>query len=392
MIELKDLSKFYEVTKLVRKLKKTVLSTNPILIKMAENEFVINFGSETVSIMERYYKGLDLLANDNLEEAEQIFKSLVNGVRGYYDSIIALINIFSERGDFPNIAKLFNVGIKDLKLIMMQLPENGTIPFTYASNKAFLKFLYKLGVKHINTSRINDAIHNFELLLKLNPADEFDIPEVLIAALFEKGDYERVIELTQNISDKKNPSTIFNRILAFLQLSDEASALPLIKSLSEENLKIYKSLNLSNDYAMDISEYISFSVIDDKSKYYWNNYYRYWAEKDEFLAFLSSNISDTSNISSPQQDNFNSFKNYLVEQDLKEATIKGHLDNVELFADSLNSLEAIENKFEALFKTTAKTTLAKYITSLNKYFTFSLKENSKDSRDKLKNIKIKYNI
>lgn len=377
---------------MVRKLKKTVLSTNPILIKMAENEYVINFGSETVSIMERYYKGLDLLANDNLDEAEQIFKSLVNGFRGYYDSIIALINIFSERGDFPNIAKLFNVGIKDLKLIMMQLPENGTIPFTYASNKAFLKFLYKLGVKHINTSRINDAIQNFELLLKLNPADEFDIPEILVAALFEKGDYKRVLELTESVSDKKNPSMIFNRILALLQLSQKDEAITLIKNLSEENLKIYKSFNLSNDYAMDISEYISFSVIDDKSKYYWNNYYRYWIEKDEFLILLKSNIKDTSNITSMDLNNFDSFKNYLIEQDLKETTIKSHLDNIEIFSHVLGSLESIENKFDELHKTSSKTTLGKYITSLNKYFTFNLKENSKDARDKLKNIKTKYNI
>ncbi len=108
---------FIEVKKLVRKLKKTVSNISPILIKMADDEFVINFGSETVAIMERYYKGLDLLANDTLEEAELIFKNLVNEVRGYYDSIVALINIFSERGDFPNISKIYNVGTKDLKLI-----------------------------------------------------------------------------------------------------------------------------------------------------------------------------------------------------------------------------------------------------------------------------------
>ena len=125
---------------MVRKLKKTVSNISPILIKMADDEFVINFGSETVAIMERYYKGLDLLANDTLEEAELIFKNLVNEVRGYYDSIVALINIFSERGDFPNISKIYNVGTKDLKLILGQLPENGKIPFTYASNKGFLKF------------------------------------------------------------------------------------------------------------------------------------------------------------------------------------------------------------------------------------------------------------
>ena len=330
---------------MVRKLKKTVVSTSPILIKMAENEYVINYGQETVSIMERYYKGLDLLANDNLEEAELIFKSLVNGVRGYYDSIIALINIFSERGDFPNISKIYNVGIKDLKLILEVLPENGTIPFTYASNKGFLKFLYKLGIKHINTSRIDDAITNFLLLLRLNPNDEFDVMEVLAGALFEKEDFEKIIELTDKLDNKKNPSTVYNRILAFLKLGNKEKALELIKDFDEENLKIFKDLDSVNDYAMDISEYISLSVIDDKSKYYWNNYYRYWKEKKEYLEFLKSNMQNTKNLSSNVKNPIKSFENYLIEQDLKETTIKNHIENIEIFKDKLDNFDKIKKSF-----------------------------------------------
>ena len=319
---------FIEVKKLVRKLKKTVSNISPILIKMADDEFVINFGSETVAIMERYYKGLDLLANDTLEEAELIFKNLVNEVRGYYDSIVALINIFSERGDFPNISKIYNVGTKDLKLILGQLPENGKIPFTYASNKGFLKFLYKLGVKHLNTSRINDAITNFKLLLSLNPHDEFDVLEVLLQALFEKEEYEEILTLTSHIDDIKNPSIIYNRILALLKLEKRDEALSIIRELKEENLMVFKDLDFNKDYAMDISEYISLSVIDDKSQYYWNNFYRYWIDENNSLEFLKANIKNTDNLAKNYIDPLETFKHYLEEQDLKEATIKSHIDNL----------------------------------------------------------------
>lgn len=372
---------------MVRKLKKTVVSTNPILIKMAENEYVINYGQETVSIMERYYKGLDLLANDNLEEAELIFKSLVNGVRGYYDSIIALINIFSERGDFPNISKIYNVGSKDLKLILEALPENGTIPFTYASNKGFLKFLYKLGIKHINTSRVDDAVTNFLLLLKLNPNDEFDVMEVLAGALFEKEDYEKIIELTENLDNKKNPSTVYNKLLAFLKLGNKEKALELIKSFDEENLKIYKDLDFVNDYAMDISEYISLSVIDDKSKYYWNNYYRYWKEKKEYLEFLRNNIQSTENLSSNIKNPIKSFENYLIEQDLKEATIKNHIENIEMFKDYFDNFDKIKEKLLELKNNSSKSAFGKYFTTLNKFYTFVSKDYSKDFKEKLKEFK-----
>lgn len=376
---------------MVRKLKKTVSNIGPILIKMTDDEFVINFGSETVTIMERYYKGLDLLANDNLEEAELIFKNLVNEVRGYYDSIVALINIFSERGDFPNISKIYNVGVRDLKLILEQLPENGKIPFTYASNKGFLKFLYKLGVKHLNTSRINDAITNFQLLLRLNPNDEFDVLEVLLQALFEKEKYEDILALTSDIDNLKNHSIIYNRILALLKLNRKDEALKSILELKEENLKIFKDLNLNKDYAMDISEYISLSVIDDKSQYYWNNFYRYWADDIGSLEFLISNIKNTDNLSKNTINPLETFSHYLEEQDLKEATIKNHLDNLDIFIEILDNFDLIISRLESLSETTSKTNLNKIITSLNKYFSFIIqdKEKAKSFKDELKKFKDK---
>ena len=376
---------------MVRKLKKTVSNIGPVLIKMADNDFIINFGSETVTIMERYYKGLDLLANDNLEEAELIFKNLVNEVRGYYDSIIALINIFSERGDFPNISKIYNVGVRDLKLILGQLPEDGKIPFTYASNKGFLKFLYKLGVKHLNTSRINDAITNFKLLLKLNPNDEFDVLEVLLQALFEKEEYDEILSLTSDLNNIKNASIIYNRILALLKLNRKDEALAIILELKEDNLKIYKNLDLNKDYAMDISEYISLSVIDDKSQYYWNNFYRYWADDIGSLQFLISNIKNTDNLAKNSINPLETFKHYLEEQDLKEATIKNHLDNLEIFVEVLNEFDLILSKLESISETTSKTNLNKIITSLNKYFSFIIqdKERAKSLKDELKKFKDK---
>jgi len=194
------------------------------------------------------------------------------------------------------------------------------------------------------------------------------------------------------LDNKKNPSTVFNRILTLLKLGEKDKALDLIKNLTEDNLKIYKDLNDNNDYAMDISEYISLSVIDDKSKYYWNNYYRYWIENEEYLNFLKENIQNTDNIIKTQINPLDSFKNYLIEQDLKELTIKGHLDNLELFIPLINNFESVEEKLDKLSESLAKTTLGKYITSLNKFYSFSLKEESKDIKTKLKELKLKYNL
>ena len=59
---------------------------------------------------------------------------------------------------------------------------------------------------------------------------------------------------------------------------------------------VFKDLDFNKDYAMDISEYISLSVIDDKSQYYWNNFYRYWIDENNSLEFLKANIKNTDKI------------------------------------------------------------------------------------------------
>ena len=88
---------------------------------------------------------------------------------------------------------------------------------------------------------------------------------------------------------------------------------------------------------MDISEYISLSVIDDKSQYYWNNFYRYWIDENNSLEFLKANIKNTDNLAKNYIDPLETFKHYLEEQDLKEATKNNNESSVkQLFFIILN--------------------------------------------------------
>ena len=138
---------------------------------------------------------------------------------------------------------------------------------------------------------------------------------------------------------------------------------------------------------MDISEYISLSVIDDKSKYYWNNYYRYWKEKKEYLEFLENNIQNTDNLSSNIKTPIKSFENYLIEQDLKETTIKNHIENIEIFKDYFDNFDKTKEKLLELRDSSSKSAFGKYFTTLNKFYTFISKDYSKDFKEKLKEFK-----
>ncbi|MBN1467347.1 MAG: hypothetical protein JW924_01385 [Fusobacteriaceae bacterium] len=351
---------------MVRKIKKETNNISPIFIKMKDNEYIINFDNETPIILERYYKGIDFIEEDNLIEAEMIFKNLVNYVRGFYDGIVALINIFSEKSDIPNISKVFNIGIKDFNLILKTLPADAKLPFSYSSNKGILKFLYKLGIRQLNLKKIDDSIETFSKLLALNPNDEFDCKEVLAQLYFEKKNYTKILDLHSN-----NSYFIFNKILAHLYLNNTKEAINLIKNLNFEELKIYSYLKNNESHLENYFDYKPLSITNSKEKFYWNNFYRYWNSHD-FLELLKEN-SPKNDISSNTSDFFETFEYYLQEQDLKEITIKNHIENVRIFDTSIENINLVINKLNEVKSSYSSTAFSKIITSLNKYYSFSIK-------------------
>lgn len=380
---------------MVRKLKKKkVVNIKGTLVKMKELDYIINFGDDTASIMDRYYKGLDLLEKDNYSEAESIFNSLISQVRGHFDSLISLIALHQDRGHFPNVAKIFNVGIKDMRYILSLLPTDAKLPWAYSSNKSFLQFVYKLGIRYLNLQKLKEAKDVFLLLLQLDPEDHLDAKEVLIEVLFELGDFNSILELTENLEDIKNNSTIYSRILALFALEKYDEAKEVINSLNEDNLKIFNLLNAEVERNKDITEYISYSAIEDKSQFYWENFFRYWDHIDGSLEFLENHIrvKNLSFDSEPKENLIDKFKKSLIDEKLKEVTISGHLNNLELFKDQLHSLDEVVKKLESEVEGLNKTLFTKTITSLNKFYTFSTedKEELKGIKSKLKLLKDKH--
>ncbi len=371
---------------MVRKLKKKTTVIKGNLVKMKDFDYVINFDDNTPLLIERYYKGLDLLEENNYLEAEGIFKSIVSQVWGHFDSLVSLISLYLERDDQPNVGKSFNLGNKYTKFLLDQLPEGGKLPWDYSSNKGFLKFLYKSGIRYLNLKKFSDAEKTFKLLLDLDPKDNLDATEVLIEVLFELEAFDKVLELTENYNDFNNPSTVFSRILALYSSDKREEAKELIKSLKEENVKIFNLLDQNIEREKDLTEYISYSALEDKSQFYWDNFFRYWDKETGALAFLENHIIEGSIKTSekPKVDIINSFKKSMVSENLKEVTITGHLNNLESFKEDLSSIDKVVEKIEKEVKSYTKTVFTKTITTLNKFYTFSV-----DNKEELKGIKLK---
>lgn len=380
---------------MVRKLKKKETQLKAVLVKMKDNDYIINFDNYTGQIMERYYKALELLENDNFKEAALIFKNLINNVEGHFDSIVALIGIYNNDKDIPNISKTFNKGIKDMKYILSVLPQDAKLPWAYSSNKGFLRFMYNLGIKYMEQNKLDEAKNLFTKLYELDAEDSLNAKEVLGEILLRQKKYLDILDLTST-EDEDNIS-LFNRILALIALEKKDEAKKFILSMNDEALRFYSYLKESENEAKQTERYISYDLSRNKNKTYWKLFLTYWYKVSGALEFLKENIkeqntSTASDTNDKAENIFEAFEEALKAENLKSVTINGHLNNIDLFKKELPDIDAVIEKLENEIDSFNKTLFTKTITSLNKFFAFAIsdKDKLKGIKSKLKDIKDKY--
>lgn len=380
---------------MVRKLKKKETQLKAVLVKMKENDYIINFDNYTGQIMERYYKALELLENDNFKEASLIFKNLINNVEGHFDSIVALIGIYNNDKDIPNISKTFNKGIKDMKYILSVLPQDAKLPWAYSSNKGFLRFMYNLGIKYMEQNKLDEAKNIFTKLYELDDEDSLNTKEVLGEILLRQEKYLDILDLTS--TEEEDNISLFNRVLALIALGEKDKAKNLIVSMNDEAINFYSYLKESEIDAKQSERYISYDLSRNKNKTYWKLFLTYWHKVTGAVEFLKENIKEnTTSISadnsSKEENIFEAFEEALKAENLKSVTINGHINNIDLFKKELPNIDAVGAKLESEIESFNKTLFTKTITSLNKFFAFAIsdKDELKDIKAKLKDIKDKY--
>lgn len=286
---------------MVRKFKKNNdIKIKVSLVKMKENDYILNFGENTVVLLERFYKGLDSLQLENILEAQVIFKNIVDNTIGHFDSLLELINIYTEKKDLPNVAKSYKKGMEDAKYIFSILSKDYRLPWAYSSNKSFLKFLYNLANRYFEQNKYSNAK---DILLKL---------------------------ISLDIEDKQNEISLLNKCYFELDELDKI---------------VEKTLNIDEECL-----------------------------KQKFSTFIDL------------------FESSLKDEGLKESTINNHLNNLDLFSKEFQEIDEVVAKIIQELKSFNKTSFTKTITSLNKFYTFYLDDETlaKEAKAKLKEVKDKY--
>ncbi len=371
---------------MVRKIKKKNLIITPTLERVAENEFIILFPDKANTYIEKYNLAMVALEKEDILKSESILKSIVKNLKCHFESYNSLIDIALGQEKQLKVSKIFKEGEKDLELILENLKAEDMICWKYGSNRDFLTFLYTLGVRYLNKGNPIKAKEIFNLLLKLNPNDEQDVSEILIDTLFELNDHNSVINVIRNYDKDRNPSMVFNKILSLYVLGRLDESKNLICNLNSENMRVYAQLEKENSFFKEEShKYIPFNSIQNKFLYYWENFGEYWNSADGALEFLRLNVPiglytepetiDAVTLKDLEICSIEAFEESLKEKELKESTIKEHLDNIAVFQEILSSKERIKEKLVLVFREgISKSRLNKLVTTLNQYFRFSIED------------------
>lgn len=380
---------------MVRKLKKRNLFVTPNLERVSNNEYLIVFPESADKYIKKHYDAVENLENDYQVAAVKELDEVIKSLRGHFASYTLLIDVAQGNNDHSRVAKLFTNGEREVKTILSSISGEDMVPWKYGSNRDFLRFLYNLGVRALNTSSLEKAEEIFRTLLRLNPTDEQDVKEILVDSMFDQEKYEEIISISENYDHSRNSSMIFNEILCHYILGNHAKAKELIAGLSQESISVYKKL-ADNEGKSSVHKFVPISVIQNKALFYWENFMEYWEYHQGSLDFLKENIvvgeaPAVSEEKLPKADlsacDLDTFREHLESKNLKETTIKEHLDNISLFQDVITSKAGIFEEILGIFKGgVTKSRLNKIVTTLNQYFRFVI-EDKEDLKEILADLK-----
>jgi len=388
---------------LVRKLKKRNLFVTPNLERVADSEYLIVFPESADKFIQKHYEAVENLENDYPVVAENGFNDVIKSLKGYFASYNLLIDIAQGNNDHSKVAKLFTNGEREAKTILNAVSKKDSIPWKYGSNRDFLRFLYNLGVRALTTSSLKKAEEIFKTVIRLNPSDDQDVKEILVDTLFDLKKYDEIITISKDYDHNRNSAMIFNEILCHYIKGDLENATEIISNFTEENISVFRNLLDGEGNILDDSSahnYIPISVIQNKSLFYWENFKEYWDFYPGSIDFLKENIKPSEAIAGTTDDStpaanldtcpLDAFKEHLEDKNLKETTVKDHMDNIKLFEDVISSKEGVlEEVLNIYRKGLTKSKLNKIITTLNQYFRFVIKDKEilKEILEDLKTLK-----
>jgi tetratricopeptide (TPR) repeat protein len=224
-------------------------------------------------------KGCDLYEMRALEQAEKIFKAVVEKMPDNLDGLHHWALVRKQLGDTDTakalLKKAVSVGREAFPadfIIGEDLLEWG-----YLENRPFLRCMYGLGFILLKIGETEEASKIFIEMLKINPNDNQGARGLAIDSFFHMYQPQEVLSVCSLYPNDAMPDTLYGRALAFFQLGDQKKADESLKDAIKCLPKVAKEITkATHKKPMSLHEGFVRAGGDDEAYAYWHKNNIHW--------------------------------------------------------------------------------------------------------------------
>jgi tetratricopeptide (TPR) repeat protein len=205
-------------------------------------EFVHPDGySDTLNMLD---KGCDYYEMGVLEQAERIFKAIVEEMPDHLDGLNHWALVRNQLGDEDVAKALLEKAVLMGKKAFPQdfIIGEDLLEWGFLDNRPFLRCMYGLGFILLRAGDIEQANKIFMEMLKINPGDNQGARALAVESFFHMYQPEGVLRVCSLYPNDAMPDTLYGRALAFFQLGDQKKADESLKGAVKYLPKVAKEI------------------------------------------------------------------------------------------------------------------------------------------------------
>ena len=189
-------------------------------------------------------KGCDLYRMGAFEQAENIFKGIVENMPDHLDGLHHWALIRDKSGDMAAAKNLWEQAVS---MGRKAFPQDFTLGrdllmWSFIDNRPFLRCMHGLGEVLFKTAEMERANKIFMEMLSLNPNDNQGIRSNVIGSFFYLAEPKEVLRICSSYPQDAMPDTLYGKALAFFQLGDMKKADSALKQAIKYLPKVAKEL------------------------------------------------------------------------------------------------------------------------------------------------------
>ena len=193
---------------------------------IGEHEWGFEFPRVTPNVREAFYESMRLWDAGRLSKAERGYRKLLREYPEFIDLHHHLAILLDETDRQQEAFQLWQQAVDIGSGCFPQDFSMGqdTLPWSYITNRPFLRAYRRIGLVLLNRGEIEDALAIFMNMLALNPNDNQGVRVLAVECAFRHNRPWDVLEISERFPNDIEPDVLYGQVLALYQLGLKAEA------------------------------------------------------------------------------------------------------------------------------------------------------------------------